>query len=130
MGINNFDVLKRMSAENKRIWLAPTVTDMNYSANKGTKVTFGIEGNVVFDIQHGKKNAVCLLWSVDEFNAMKAEMDKQGDMLSDSVADKVAAKMGATELGLRYGEQAMRDICRAFACNLRRLEEGKWKLED
>ena len=24
MAINNFDVLKRMSVENKRIWLAPT----------------------------------------------------------------------------------------------------------
>ena len=75
--INNFDVLKRMSIENKRIWLAPTILDMQYNANRGTKVTFGIEGNVVFDIQQGKKKAVCLLWSVEEFEAMRAQMEKE-----------------------------------------------------
>ena len=77
MAVNNFDVLKRMSAENKKLWLAPTITDMQYNANRGTKVTFGIEGNVVFDIEQGKKKAVCLLWSVEEFEAMKAAMEAE-----------------------------------------------------
>lgn len=75
--INNFDVLKRMSAENKRIWLAPTITDMNYNANNGTKVTFGVEGNVCFDIEQGKKKAVCLLWSVAEFEEMRKQMQAE-----------------------------------------------------
>lgn len=75
--VNNFDVLKRMSVENKKLWLAPTITDMQYKANRGTKVTFGVEGNVVFDIEQGKKKAICLLWSVDEFEAMKAQMEKE-----------------------------------------------------
>lgn len=79
MAVNNFDVLKRMSAENKRIWLAPTITDMQYNANRGTKVTFGIEGNVTFDIEQGKKKAICLLWSVEEFEAMKAQMEKEAE---------------------------------------------------
>ena len=75
--VNNFDVLKRMSAENKRIWLAPTILEMHYNANRGTKVTFGIEGNVVFDIERGRKKCVCLLWSVEEFEAMRAKMEKE-----------------------------------------------------
>ena len=75
--INNFDVLKRMSAENKKLWLAPTILEMQYNANRGTKVTFGVEGNVVFDIEQGKKQAVCLLWSVEEFEAMKAQMEAE-----------------------------------------------------
>lgn len=75
--VNNFDVLKRLSIENKRIWLAPTITDMNYNAKRGTKLTFGVAGNVVFDIQLQKKNAVCLLWSVAEFNEMKATMEHE-----------------------------------------------------
>lgn len=75
--INTFDVLKRMSVENKRIWLAPTITEMNYNAKKGSEVTFGIEGNVLFDIKDGKKQAICLLWSVEEFNAMRAQMQAE-----------------------------------------------------
>ena len=51
---------------------------MNYNAKKGTEVTFGIEGNVCFDIRDGKKKAVCLLWSVKEFEEMRAQMQREG----------------------------------------------------
>jgi len=49
----------------------------NYNAKKGSEVTFGIEGNVLFDIKDGKKQAICLLWSVEEFNAMRAQMQAE-----------------------------------------------------
>ncbi len=86
--INNFDVLKRMSAENKRIWLAPTITEMNYNIKKGSEITFGIEGNVLFDLQHGKKSAVCLLWSVEEFNAMKSQMQNEAEALASPATER------------------------------------------
>lgn len=54
---------------------------------------------------------------------------KRQDLLTDLVAHKVGSLMVETELGKQYGAQAVLDICRAFACNLRRLQDGKWKLE-
>ena len=76
--VNNFDVLKRMAAENKAVQLCTTITQMNYSAKKGgTEVSVGVPGNVCFDIRDGKLNAVLLLWDVNEFNELKAIMEKE-----------------------------------------------------
>jgi len=62
---------------------------------------------------------------------MDSELDRTYDdtnLLSDKTADRIACLMASTELGKRCTEQFMRDVCRAFACNLRRLKEGKWTL--
>lgn len=75
--VNNFDVLKRMAAENKDIRLCSTVTDMNYNAKSGTKVTVGVPGNVCFDINSGKLNAVLLVFDIGQFNELKKAMEAQ-----------------------------------------------------
>jgi len=76
--INNFDVLKRMAAENKSIQLCTTVTQMNYSAKKGgTEVSVGVPGNVCFEMESGRMTAFLLLYSVREFNELKAQMARE-----------------------------------------------------
>ncbi|HUD74468.1 MAG TPA: hypothetical protein VMQ76_05295 [Terracidiphilus sp.] len=76
--VNNFDVLKRMAAENKSIQLCTTVTQLNYSAKKGgTEVSIGVPGNVCFDFESGKKTAFLLLYDVREFNELKAAMEQE-----------------------------------------------------
>lgn len=73
--INNFDVLKRLAAENKSVQLCTTITQMNYSAKKGgTEVSVGVPGNVCFEIESGRINAVLLMWNVREFEELKAKM--------------------------------------------------------
>jgi len=73
--INNFDVLKRMSAENKDIRLCTTITELNYSAKKGgTEVSVGVPGNVCFEFDSGKVTAFLLVYDVKQFNEMKAQM--------------------------------------------------------
>ena len=76
--INNFDVLKRLAAENKSIQLCTTITQMNYSAKKGgTEVSVGVPGNVCFEIESGRMNAVLLVWDVREFERLKAKMKEE-----------------------------------------------------
>ena len=78
MAINNFDVLKRMAAENKSIQLCTTVTQMNYSAKKGgTEVSVGVPGNVCFEMESGRMTAFLLLYNVREFNELKAQMARE-----------------------------------------------------
>jgi hypothetical protein len=76
MSVNNFDVLKRMAAENKDIRLCTTVTEMTYNMKKGgTEVVVGVPGNVCFEIGSGRLNAVLLLWDKRQFDELKAVMD-------------------------------------------------------
>jgi len=78
VAINNFDVLKRMAAENKSIQLCTTVTQMNYSAKKGgTEVSVGVPGNVCFEMESGRMTAFLLLYNVREFNELKAQMARE-----------------------------------------------------
>ena len=78
MAINNFDVLKRMAAENTSIQLCTTVTQMNYSAKKGgTEVSVGVPGNVCFEMESGRMTAFLLLYNVREFNELKAQMARE-----------------------------------------------------
>lgn len=84
-GVNNFDVLKRMAAENKSIQLCTTVTQMNYSAKKGgTEVSVGVPGNVCFDIQSGRMNCLLLLFSMQEFNELKAKIEQEQKAVLDA----------------------------------------------
>lgn len=76
MSFSNFDILKRMSADNKTIMLCPDVLNMRYSdKTKGTRVEIGVPGNPIADILNGTKSAVLLIWDVGEFSAIKAEME-------------------------------------------------------
>jgi hypothetical protein len=76
--ISNFDVLKRMGAENKNIQLCTTITEMTYNMKKGgTEVVVGVPGNVCFEIESGRLNAMLLLFSVSEFNQLKEKMTRE-----------------------------------------------------
>lgn len=77
MSVNNFDVLKRMAAENKNIQLCTTVTDMNYNHKVGTKVSVGVPGNVCFDIEGGKLSACLLLFDKSQFDELKTLMEQE-----------------------------------------------------
>lgn len=77
-GVNNFDVLKRMAAENKSIQLCTTITQLSYSAKKGgTEVTVGVPGNVCFEFESGRKTGFLLIYDVQQFNELKATMEKE-----------------------------------------------------
>ena len=80
MEINNFDVLKRMAAENKSIQLCTTITQMNYWAKRGgTEVSVGVPGNICFEMESGRMTAFLLLYSVREFNELKAQMARESN---------------------------------------------------
>ena len=76
--VNNFDVLRRLAQENKSIQLCSTITQMNYSAKKGgTEVSVGVPGNVCFEIESGRMNALLLLFDMRQFNEMKKAMEQE-----------------------------------------------------
>jgi hypothetical protein len=76
--VNNFDVLKRMADEDKKIQLCTTITQMNYSAKKGgTEVSVGVPGNVCFEVQSGRMVGFLLLYDVAQFNELKAAMESE-----------------------------------------------------
>lgn len=64
-----FDEMNKSDEENKTgtISVCPDVVSVNYSHNQGTKVTVGVPGNLVFDIECGKKIAVLLLIDSTEY---------------------------------------------------------------
>lgn len=75
--VNNFDVLKRMAAENKSIQICTMITQMNYSAKKGgTEVSVGVPGSVCFEFESGRMVGFLLIYDVQQFNALKAQMEK------------------------------------------------------
>lgn len=76
--VNNFDVLKRMSIENKDIRLANTsnIIRMDYT-KAGTKITIGVEGNVIFRISNGELNACLLLFDAKQFDETKQAMENE-----------------------------------------------------
>jgi hypothetical protein len=75
--INNFDVLKRMSADNRDIRMAPSnLLRANYT-KAGTQVTMGVEGNVVGGLLNGNLVACLLLWDREQFNATKAQLEQE-----------------------------------------------------
>lgn len=71
--VNNFDVLKRMSEQNKDIRMGPDLIDAQWS-KRGSRLTFGVPGNVLMDIESGKLRAVVLLWDVNQFDETKRAM--------------------------------------------------------
>jgi hypothetical protein len=78
--VNNFDVLKRMASENKDIRLCSTITDMSYNAKRGTKVSVGVPGNVCFDINSRKLNAVLLVFDISQFDELKKQMEEDSNV--------------------------------------------------
>ena len=78
--VNNFDVLKRMGERGDDIRMCPTITRMTYNAKKGTEVSIGVPGNVCFDIESGKLNAMLLLFSMAQFNELKHQLERMEEL--------------------------------------------------
>lgn len=80
MKVNNFDVLKRMSAENMRIQASPAenITNLSYSEKKkGTKITIGVDGNVIHGIMFGETSCMMLLFDRAQFDELKKTMENE-----------------------------------------------------
>ena len=82
--INNFDVLKRMAAENKDIRLGTDVLDLK-KTSAGTKVTMGAPGDVVTPVFLGELQCCLLIYSKKQFDELKATME------AESVSDTPSA---------------------------------------
>jgi hypothetical protein len=75
MKVNNFDVLKKMSADNLDIRMAPDILGANYSHKTGTKVTVGVPGNICFEIMSGELVGCLLLWNKKQFEETKKALE-------------------------------------------------------
>ena len=76
--VNNFDVLKRMSAENKDIRMAPSSNFLRMQTVKaGTQITVGVEGDVVGSIFSGELVGCLLLFNKKQFDELKKKMEEE-----------------------------------------------------
>lgn len=74
--VNNFDVLKKMCADNKNIMMSPDLLRAD-KVKAGTQVTFGIGGDVAGAIASGDLVGCVILWNKAQFNAVKKELEEQ-----------------------------------------------------
>jgi hypothetical protein len=74
--INNFDVLKRMCADNLDIGMATEMLNMR-KVNAGTQVTIGVPGDFIGKLFSGQVIACLLLYDKDQFNELKAKMEAE-----------------------------------------------------
>lgn len=74
--VNNFDVLKRMSMEDKDIRLGVDVLELK-KKKAGTEVTIGIGGDAVGAIYTGELSACLILFNKKQFDEMKSIMEKE-----------------------------------------------------
>jgi hypothetical protein len=73
MEVNNFDVLKRMAAENKDIRMGTDLLNMR-AVKAGSQITMGIAGNVLAELMFGELKACLILYSKNQFEELKSEM--------------------------------------------------------
>jgi hypothetical protein len=78
MAVNNFDVLKRMAAENKDIRLGTDLLNMK-AVKAGIQITMGIEGNVLAQLMFGELNARLILYNKKQFIETVATMEKENE---------------------------------------------------
>lgn len=79
--INNFDVLKLMSAENKDIRLMTDVLSMR-KVSAGTQITVGVSGDVIGAITSDQLHACLLLYDKKQFEDLKAVMEFEANPIS------------------------------------------------
>lgn len=76
MIVNNFDVLKRMSADNLDIRLGTDILNMK-TVKAGTQITMGIAGDVLNPIFRGELHACLIIYDKKQFNELKAKMEAE-----------------------------------------------------
>jgi ethanolamine transporter EutH len=76
--VSMFEVMKRMSDENKDIRLSTVdnITELR-KVKAGTKVTIGVAGDVVSAVALGKLVGGLILVDKEQFFATKEEMEKE-----------------------------------------------------
>lgn len=74
--VSNFDVLKRMCAENLDIRLAPAANIISLkTTKKGTQITIGVAGSdVVTKFALGELSAFIIMFDVAQFDKLKKRM--------------------------------------------------------
>ena len=78
MKINNFDVLKRMSTDDKDIRMATLENVVHMRKVKaGTQVTLGVEGDVITGIMNGKFGGCFLLYDWEQFQETKKKIESE-----------------------------------------------------
>jgi hypothetical protein len=76
MSVNNFDVLKRMCAENKDIRLGSDVLEMK-KVKAGTQIKMGVGGDVITPIFTGEMHACLIIYNKAQFNELKTAMEAE-----------------------------------------------------
>lgn len=76
MPVNNFDVLKKMCADNKNIMMSPDLLRAD-KTKAGTQITFGIGCDVMGAIANGELVGCVILWNKAQFKAVKKELEEQ-----------------------------------------------------
>jgi hypothetical protein len=76
LSVNNFDVLKRMAAENKDIMLGTDVLNA-MGTKKGTQLTIGIGAQIVERLALNEVKACLIVYDVSQFNNLKMRMEKE-----------------------------------------------------
>lgn len=74
MPVSNFDVLKKMAADNLDIRIATDMLNAQMT-KKGTQVTFGVGGDVIASLMTDKLCCCLLLWDREQFNKVKKELE-------------------------------------------------------
>jgi hypothetical protein len=76
--VSNFDVLKKMSADNLDIRLATSENLLKMDKVKaGTQLTFGVSGDVLGGIYSNQLHCCLLIWDKKQFDATRAAMRKE-----------------------------------------------------
>lgn len=73
---NNFDVLKRMAAENQDIRFGVDLVQAKKVA-AGTQVTIGIAGEVVGSLLAGDLRACLILFNKKQFDETKEKLERE-----------------------------------------------------
>jgi hypothetical protein len=74
VAVNNFDVLKRMAAEDKDIRMGTDILNMK-AVKAGSQITMGIGGNVLAQLMFGELNACLILYNKKQFIDTLAQME-------------------------------------------------------
>ena len=74
--VSNFDVLKRMAADNLDIRMSDEIVNMNVT-KKGTRVTVGIAGDVLNPIYSGRMNACLVCFDTKQFIETKKKLEEE-----------------------------------------------------
>ena len=92
--ISNFDVLKKMCADNRRILMSPEILQADQT-RLGTRITFGIGDNVVAEIATDKMVGCVLLWDKEQFDEVKEQLEN-GEPQNQSGRSKAGSSNEAT----------------------------------